>query len=480
MEEDLKKLDELFDSIIEEIIHPEKAGTFVNPFVEEKVRSIAGLAESICLVTIKVSSDNMSAVCTVSSSGEQHKPFSADEIMRAASSAGVFCGIDEDAVNEMAEKQIINTPVTIAKGTPAVPGTDGRIKLKVNVGTAEAPSAVEKDTEVCHVLMPTPGRDGMDVRGHVLTAKAGTGTDIMIGEGLYKRGNRFYAETEGNFIVRDGKYCIVNEKIIDKNVDQSMGVVGFSGTIIINGNVSGRGVIRAGGSVIIHGNVSEAIVEAEKNIMIDGSSYESSISASTGDIKGKEFTDCTLVAGEKISAEAIRGCTVKSVYGIDCLSGMGIITGGEIYCAGNISCILVGGREHAETRIVMGNHEEFSGELEKLSRKVTAIDGDMAKITAQVNEIHEREKDGTASLEDKSFLDAALRIRTQKAAEKVPLTERIKKLNDIIRLAEKATLSAKTMIYGGTILSIGGFTQIINADRPHATLKSNGSAIVMI
>ena len=28
MEEDLKKLDDLFDSIIDEIIHPEKAGTY--------------------------------------------------------------------------------------------------------------------------------------------------------------------------------------------------------------------------------------------------------------------------------------------------------------------------------------------------------------------------------------------------------------------------------------------------------------------
>ena len=36
MEEDLKKLDDLFDSIIEEIIHPEKAGSFINPFMEKR------------------------------------------------------------------------------------------------------------------------------------------------------------------------------------------------------------------------------------------------------------------------------------------------------------------------------------------------------------------------------------------------------------------------------------------------------------
>ncbi len=480
MEEDLKKLDELFDSIIEEILHPEKAGTFVNPFIEEKVRSIAGLAESLCLVTIKVAPDNMSASCTVTTQSENHKPFGADEIMRAASSAGVFCGIDEAAVNEMAEKQTVNTPVTIARGTLPVPGTDGRLKMKLSAGTEDKPVPVEKDTEICHVLQPTPGRDGMDVRGHVLTSKTGTVTDIELGEGLYRRGNRVYAEIEGNFLIRDGKYCVINEKIFDKNIDQSAGVVGFGGTIIINGNVSGRGVVRAGGSVIVHGTVSEAIIEAEKDIIIDGNSFESSISASGGSIKGREFKGCTIVAGGSITADALRDCTVKSVYSIDCMTGMGNIVGGEIYCAGNINCVLVGTREHSETRIVMGNHEEFSGEIEKLGKQIGRIEADVAKITAQVNEIHEREKEGTASLEDKSFLDAALRIRTQKAAEKAPITEKMKKLSDIVKIAEKATITAKTMMYGGTILNIGGFTQIINADRPHATAKSNGSAIVLI
>lgn len=480
MEEDLKKLDELFDSIIEEILHPEKAGTFVNPFIAEKVEAIAGLAESLCLVTVKVAPDNMSAVCTVSAQDENHKPFTADEIKRAASAAGVFCGIDEEIIADMAEKQTVNTPVKIAEGTPAVHGSDGKLKFKLQPGDEKNVVSVEKDTEVCHITMPTPGRDGMDVRGHVLPAGSGETADMELGEGLYKRGNRVYAECEGNFLIRGGKYCVVNEKIINKDIDQSSGIIGFAGTIIINGNVGGRSVIRAGGSVIVHGMVSAAVIEAEKSIIIDGKTSESSLSAADGILKGKEFTDCTLVSGGSIEADVIHGSMVKSIYSIDCMTGMGRISGGEIYCAGNINCVLVGNREHAETRIIMGNHEEFTNDITDLRKQVDRLDGEVAQITAQVNEIHEREKEGTASLEDKSFLDAALRIRTQKMNEKIPLNERIAKLTEIVRIAEKATLNAKTMIYGGTVLNIGGFTQIINADRAHTVAKSNGSAIVMI
>ena len=47
MEEDLLKLDALFDSIIDEITQPELAGTFKNPFLGHKAPEIAELAAKI-------------------------------------------------------------------------------------------------------------------------------------------------------------------------------------------------------------------------------------------------------------------------------------------------------------------------------------------------------------------------------------------------------------------------------------------------
>ena len=97
----------------------------------------------------------------------------------------------------------------------------------------------------------------------------------------------------------------------------------------------------------------------------------------------------------------------------------------------------------------------------------------------QVNEIRSKEKEGTATLEDESFLEAALRVRAQKISDKTPLTERLKKLKEIVNMAKGATLRAKTLIYGGTVVKIDKFSQLIHADRPHPTVRSNGSAIVM-
>ena len=479
MEEDLKKLDDLFDSIIDEIIHPEKAGTYKNPFIEQKTNKIAELSEAVTVIMVKISDDSMAAYATVISKNEAHKPFSADDIMRVASSNGVFYGIDEDVVNQMAEQQIINTEMQIAAGSEPVPGSDGRISMKVEIQEGHELRGITAGTEICHVTAPKAGRDGKDVRGRMLPATTGKALDIKISEGIVKRGSRYFAEYDGTLILREGVYSIVDEMVLDKNVDQSSGIIGYAGTIIINGNVSGKAVIRAGRSVIVHGIVSNSVIEAEKDIYIDGRVNDASISATDGSIYGTEFNSSTLVAGGSIKASILDGCMVKCVTGIDCMGGFGRITGGEIYCAGDINCLTMGSREHTETHIILGESTEFSNEIRALNLQIDKIDREITAINDQVNQIREKEKEGTATLEDESFLEAAMRIRAQKAAEKSPISDRVKRLSAIIASADKATIKVKTMVYGGCFLKVCGFTQIINSDRAHATIYSNGNNVVV-
>ncbi len=479
MEEDLIKLDALFDSIIDEIIHPEKKGTYKNPFAGQKSNKIAELSEAVTVIMVEISDDSMSAYATVISKEGDHKPFKADDIRKVASESGVFYGIDDNAINDMVEKQIINTEVLIATGMPPVPGTDGRLSLKFDANAAEGTVKVREGDEICHVVSPHSGRDGKDVRGRMLPAQQGKSADFLVGEGLVRKGTRYYAEYSGTLVQRDGIYSIVDEMVLDKNIDQSSGIIGYGGSIVINGNVSGKAVVRAGRSITVHGLVSGSVIEAVKDIHIDGRVTDASVSATEGDIFGGEFYNSTLVAGEGITASILENCTVKCISGITCMEGFGRICGGEVYCAGDVNCVSVGNREHTETHITLGNSDEFANEVKKLYAKVSRLDDDIAKITDQVNLIREKEKDGSATLDDKSFLEAAVRIRAEKQNEKVPLVERIKKLEGIVVNSNKATLRAKTMIYGGAFLKICGFTQILNSDRAHATVYSNGTNVVV-
>ena len=137
MEEDLLKLDALFDSIIDDIIHPEKAGTFKNPFIERKTSKIAELADAVTVIMVTVSEDGMTATCTVFSKEGEHKTFTVEDIMKSISENRVFYGIDEAAVKDMVEKQLLNTEVVVASGLPPVNGADGSLRLKYDDGLCQ-------------------------------------------------------------------------------------------------------------------------------------------------------------------------------------------------------------------------------------------------------------------------------------------------------------------------------------------------------
>ncbi|MBQ3841377.1 MAG: DUF342 domain-containing protein [Ruminiclostridium sp.] len=479
MEEDLVKLDALFDSIIDEIMHPEKAGTFVNPFAKQEVGEIEGLSKAVAVVSVRISPDGMTAFANVMSKSENHKPFSAGDISRAAAQAGVFYGIDDEAIKDLAERQIINTDVVIASGIKPADGTDGKLKLRFDVTEQKKIPNIETGAEICHLVAPRPGRDGKDVYGHVVPAAQGAAAEFKAGDGISKKGSRYYAEYGGTLVCRHGVYSIVDEQVIDKNIDQSDGVITYTGTIIINGNVSSKGVVKAGRSVIVRGTVSNCVIEAGKDISVEGRVTNATLTAKGGNITGNDFEEATLVAGGSVNAAILNGCKIKAVTGIDCTDGVGRISGGEIFSTGDINCLVVGTREHAETHIVMGESGEFMQELKKLQSRIAKIDSEIEKINDQVNRIREKGKAGTATLEDEGFLDAALRVRSQKAGEKTPILERVEQLNSIVELAKKATIRAKTVIYGGTYLKICGFSQIINSDRPHASAYSNGTNIVI-
>ncbi|MBP5605078.1 MAG: DUF342 domain-containing protein [Ruminiclostridium sp.] len=479
MEDDLIKLDALFDSILEEVSDPSKVGTFKNPFAEEKSNRITELSESIAVIMVRISNDSMSAYVTVMSGDETHKPFTAQDILRAASTSGVFYGIDEAAVKRIADEQIINTDVLIASGMEPVNGTDGRLNFKYNISEGKEIPNIPKDAEICHAAAPHAGRDGKDVRGRMLPAVQGENIELKTGDGIYRKGNRYYAEFGGTLVCRRGEYSIVDEVVYDENIDLSSGIIGYGGTVVINGNVTGKAIIRAGRGVVVRGLVSGSVIEAVKDIRIEGRINDSSLTSSEGSIIGNEFYDSDLAAGSKIDASVLDNCTVKCVDGVVCLTGQGRITGGEINCVGDVNCFVIGSKERMETRLSLGDCSEFVKELEKLRAKINLLNEEIVKITNQVNAIREKEQAGTVTLEEKSFLEAALRIRSQKVAEKVPITERIKRLEEIIAASEKATIRAKNMLYGGAVLQICGFTQILNSDKARATVYSNGANIVV-
>ena len=488
MKDDFKNLEKLFDSIIEEIKEPEKEGTFINPFIVEKAKrgnvsgvayNVASVTESVSVIVVRVSPDGMRATAKVVSHATSFKPFTESDIKRAANENGVFKGFDDEKIRDMVKKQTINTDILIAEGTPPKHGKNGRLEFNFDVSEEKSVPNISPGAEICRIRKAQKGRDGEDVRGHILRARDGTEASFPIGDGIRIAGGVATAESSGTLVFRDGKYSIVNELVINRNVNQDDGSIGFSGTIIINGGVTGNAVIRAGKGVIINGYLNNSLIEAEGTVTVNGRAINSTVTSIHGNINAGEVTDCTLSAGGGVRAEALLNCEVKCVTGIICTDGVGRIAGGSVNCAGDITCLVVGTREHMETSIIMGDVDEYNDKKIDTERRLAIVDKEISTLNDQINKLYEKKKAGTATLDDDDFITAANTVKQQKIGDRAPLIENIKELEAIITIAKSSTLRARSILYGGAIITIGRTNHIVNSDKPHATVKLVDSRIVV-
>lgn len=477
MEKSLSELDKLFDSILEEIEHPEKAGSFKNPFAE-KTDGI-GLTGAVSVIFVRVSRDRMRASVRIVSHTPKHKPFNAADIIKAAEEKGVVYGLDRAAIDKVVGEQLINKEVVIAKGRLPVKGTDGRIEHlfdfdgfeEINVNTGD---------EICRIIPPEKGMSGMDVLGGEIPTEDGKPVSIENGEYTVfsEDGRSLIASEPGRLIYKSGVYSIINELVIKESVTASTGILSFTGSIVIKGDVGSKAIIKAGKSVTIKGSVDGAVIESGGDVTIEKNTYETVITAEYGSIIGNDFNASVLTAGKSITASSIVNCKTKAVERIDCTLGQGNICGGIVYCLGEVFCETMGSRMREMTQVILGDSSEFISERQDILRSLALIDEEIEKLDEKIAGLN-GDNSNELSLTDRNLLKAAVKVKAEREEDRIPLSERLNEVEDIIRISAKASLETKTMLYAGVLLAIGVRKLNVAADKPRAYVFANNKGIVI-
>lgn len=479
MEKSLKELDELFDSIIDEIEHPEKSGIHKTPAFNGAAKNGLGFSEAASVISVIIADDAMSAKAMVIAGGANPRIRTADEIMAVIKSKGITYGIDEEAVKSIADSRIFNKGVVIAKGTPAVNGVDGSIKPLFDCRGGKEVKNISADTELCHIIPPTKGVDGSDILGRNIPSQDGKPAPAINGDNTVMEGNVLKSTASGTLAVRDGLYSILNEMVINNDVTAAMGIVSFVGTIIVRGNVRDKSVIRAGKGVVINGYAFGAVIEAGTDITIAKSTENTVLVAADGFIKGRDFKASALSAGRNISAVSLEDCKVCAVTGIECMDSNGSICGGEIECTGSISCYIVGSRKRELTSITLGDRGEYAAQLERCHKQYDHICSEVDKVERRIKKLEKERKDGSISLDDDNFLAAAVKIIEQIKAERIAAKKRLERVEEILALSEKASLTVKTMLHANVAVNIRGKRQTTENDRGNVIVSANNHGIVI-
>ena len=475
MEEKFRAREDLFDSIIDEIEHPERKGSFKNPFADDKMGSGGGINGAVSVISVKIAEDKMAASVIVNSHTEKHRPYTIKDIFDAIKEAGVIYGVSTPAVMNMVNKQLFNRYTVIAYGTYAEKGNDGHL-MPCFRKNEDGKAIVSAGDIICRIVEPTKGKFGMNVCGETIESTMGRPVSLKCGDNIAVSRDCLIATASGTLSEINGIYSVVNEQIIEGNITAASGPINYSGALIIKGNVSERAYVKAGNSIHICGKANGVIIEAEGNVTIDGEAMDCVITSKNGSIICKGFTACVLNAGDSITAEFIIRSKTKAVMEIKCIEGQGTISGGTIECMGEVYCNMAGNRHRDKTLFKLGDSAECLENKHSLEAALIKIEQEIEKIDWRLEGLAVGDN---ASIESKNFAEAALRIRERKESEKEPILARLADVEEALRLTGSAALHVRSTVFVGVIIDIGEFRQVIDHDRNKTYIHANNNGIVM-
>jgi uncharacterized protein (DUF342 family) len=271
-------------------------------------------------INITIESDEMGATAEIiSAQGGQH--LSAKAILTAAQEAGVKKGFSKEHLIQLAQLAVKEAPnsqvdMQIATGKIAINGKDALIKplvesaqtrilkpKKLEDGSVDMRDlgdiiCVKVGDPIAKKVPLTQGIQGYTVTATPLSPEPGNDIELVAGEGTnisQKNINVLVSKKVGlPKLINNGME--VNEIYKIKNVTVATGNINFTGSVIIDGDVTEGMKVTASGDITVGGFVESATLDAGGDITISGG-----IIGRKHDIEKTKITD--IIMSVNISAK---------------------------------------------------------------------------------------------------------------------------------------------------------------------------------
>ncbi len=243
------------------------------------------------------------------------------------------------------------------------------------------------------ISQPTTGKDGTDVYGRAVTARAGK-------PALKRRCEGCHYSDDGLSIIADAsgilhvtkKAVIINEVLeVRGNVDFSTGHIQAPGDVNIRGHVADLFTVNSSGSVLIGSDVNAGSVRASGTIEIRGalSNHRKGICAAGKDVQAGLVENSILVAHGDVRV-------LKEAVGSDILAGGAVtataVRGGEIVATGGLDCKMLGSPASVRTLVVAGYDWMLPPLLAPITAAMSQLAEDLNKRQEMVKTLRDNRK----------------------------------------------------------------------------------------
>jgi uncharacterized protein len=354
------------------------------------------------LISVSVSRDNMEAV--VHAEKHDNSPLDVETVKRVLEGAGVKEGIDETACSAfVAAMNALPTggrlSQTVARGTPPVHGTDGRLELAVQynrnpVGIADEHGSIDfhlrhpftsiaQEQIIARIIPPTSGTPGIDVRGHKLVANAGTRVRVTAGQGtrLEAAGSELRATRAGDLRRVENTFEVLEVIRVSGNLDYSVGNIECSGAVRIDGDVLPGFHVHAGGDIWIAGVVDSAEIRSHGTVtIVQGVLPGSQVFATKGITAGYvreayiESEGSVNILTEAVNSTVVSGDIITIRKG-------GRVVGGRIAARNHIHGGIAGRANAGPTTLIAGVDPLKELHAAKLASSIRRAEALQAKVS---------------------------------------------------------------------------------------------------
>lgn len=335
----------------------------------------------------------------------QGREITTEQIRMALEHYSVSCGINETLLGQLAThpKRYFRL-FPIAYGTAPVPGRDGyiidhfpRVQEQPPAPVSELSQAdyitlnlvqdVDKGDVICDIVPPTRGMAGKTVMGKPIPAQ--DGSEATVPKGRHTKisddGQHLIATHPGHVEFSGRNFQVKPVLEIQENVDASTGSINFLGDVHIHGDVCKGFTVRAIGNIQIDGVIEACTVEAGENLVVSSGvqGQDCAVIRAHKNIYAKYLEHCSAYARESVQADCIIGCNVFSDGDVRARTGRGIIIGGTIRAAREVTATTVGSKAEALTSIILGGLPCEGEERMQIQEDLQQTEQEIARLEVQ-------------------------------------------------------------------------------------------------
>ena len=337
---------------------------------------------------------------------------------------GIASGIDNEAVSELVSTKNYLRIVQIASGKFPKDGVDGILE---ELYEHKNNQALELDEEemlqgedfrkknfiqiiregevLCRITPAVPEEEGFDVSGRILHGRQGVPVRIPQGKNtsISEDGLLLQADISGIVVMEGENFCVQSQRVLEQDINASVGDLKFDGDIYIQGNVDDGVTINATGNVMIDGDIRNGKIISGGTICVMGNVKGTSQTR----LKASKQIQCMIMenvsasAIEDICAGVIANSEIISERGsIYALMGRGLIFGSHLTSGRSVYAKKIGNISGCVNKITLGLNAEFERRKKFINNEMEEINRDLEQLRKNISSMQLSRRNHRLDTED--------------------------------------------------------------------------------